>query len=101
MGIFEFILEAVYFCAVQFFGMASGLAGLIGIFTAGYTYANVVKYRAEHEGQLDFIEVLRQMSSKTKKDDEDEDMQVEYLLSQEQDEDIEIIGDDTELAELI
>lgn len=77
--------------------MLSGMAGgVFCIFTCGYTYANIVRYRAEHDGELDFVEVLRQMSPKYKKDDED--LEVEYISETNQDDEIEIIGDNEELV---
>lgn len=96
MEMLNFILEVAYFFIVQFFSMASGFAGLICIFTAGYTYANIVRYRAEHDGELDLVEVLHQMSPKSKKDDDD--LEVEYISEENQNDEIEIVGETIEIV---
>lgn len=61
------VLGAAYYFGGAFL-MLSGMAGgVFCIFTCGYTCANIVRYRSEHDGELDFVGVLRQMSPKSKK----------------------------------
>ena len=94
------ILGVAYYFGGAFL-MLSGMAGgVFCIFTCGYTCANIVRYRSEHDGSIDLVEVLRQMSPKSKQTDNDEDLEVEYILTQDQEE-IEIIGDNYNDIEIV
>lgn len=77
---------------------STALIGCIGgslcLFTAGYTYANIVRYRNEHDGEIDFVEVLRQMSPKYTKDNE-------YVSEENQNNEIDLLGDNSNNAEIV
>ena len=88
MTFFYFCMEAIIYSAPFF----SSIGGGVFCFTVGYTYANIVRYRSDHGGDLDFIEVVREMTSI--KSDSD-DLDVERIL-EENVESVESLGTEIE-----
>jgi hypothetical protein len=79
-----FIISTIAYYVVDIIvAFAEGIGTTLLFFAAGYIYANMVIYKKQHDGDLDLVGVLRQMSPKSKKDDNEDDLEVEYILDTE------------------